>query len=211
MSKTNVRESTFISQKKTHQIYKAFDFAERIGTPLNYYVVLHLQDTVEQASGTAFRKILSKFRDWHWNKYRILRYNYSPPLSYVYTHENPNNNPHVNWVVHIPEGWEIEFQEKLIGWVTKVQGKPNSVQLQCKPVDMTNYKSLASYIVKGCDPEHAERFFLDTKEWYHEKAYQGVIYGQRAGFSRALGPTAQKKLSFNAREYRRSKGYSAVL
>lgn len=196
-----MHESYFIRKPVTQRIFNAFDYAESMGKPLNYYVVIHLNDFIGKAAYTAIRELFTKYRRWLEHKRRIGVTN-CPPL-YVFTQENPNKNPHLNWCLHIPEELKQEFEAKLIVWISKVEGEPDYHKVRLSEIDHTRYKLLAKYILKGTDPEFIDKFYL--RGFYDSKGPQGPVFGCRAGSSRALGVAAIKRAEFVPTAYRHSK------
>jgi len=159
-----------------------------------------LNDTIQQASSTAFKKILHKYSAWlaYKRKKGVIQ---CPPI-YTFSHENPRNNPHVNWCLHIPDAIIDEFNVKLPRWIASVQGQLVGDGISNESGDTLNnqklksdgYNTVAKYIIKGIDPDFINHFGL--RALHDRKGPQGIIYGQRAGFSRSLGPTAMKRGHF---------------
>ena len=166
----------------------------------SYYCVINLEDPEHQSANTGFSRIRSKYGDWFRRKTK--KYNLDYKSTYVYSFENPNNNIHVNWCLHIPDELEAEFLEKLSIWVEKVQGTPNDTTIYTEKIvyGVDAYKATANYIMKGGDPEYGALYFLDQLQ--EEHGDQGKVYGKRAGFSISIGVTAQKRAKFNARKYK---------
>lgn len=192
-------ESEYIRKRQVQNIYNAFDYAEYKEIPFNYYCVFHLGDTIAQASDTAFKKIMTKYRRWLSYKRKTNQTDCIP--AYVFTHENPNNNPHVNWCVHIPPNLRDEFIEKLPIWIAGVQGELEDHTLSSELIRQGGNRTIRYYITKGVDPEYIDYF--NMRERYDANGPQGTIYGQRAGFSRCLGPKAIKDDEFDPRAYHR--------
>ena len=201
MTKTKpggARSTHHINHKVTQSAFRAFDYAGEAGHPLNWYVVINLRDETAQAAATAFGKILHKFRDWLTNKRKTVLG--CPGPIYVYAFENPSGeHVHVNWVVHIPPGWEREFDKKLRGWIRKVQGPAEPYDLSIQPINQRYAKKLAKYVLKGTDPRYVDHFHLRD-----EHKPQGEVWGKRAGISQAIGRKARKKAGFHPgkRSYR---------
>lgn len=192
--------STSINRKTAGKVFNAWDFAEALERPINYFCVIHLKDPFSQSANTAFAKIRRLFGDWLRGKSNKHDVKYHP--TYVYTFENPNNNIHVNWCLHIAPELEIEFLEKLPVWITKTQGLPLDTTIYTSKIEygIDSYKAVANYILKGVDPEFAEHFFLDQLQ--KQKGAQGAVFGKRAGFSQSIGTTAQRRAMFNAKHHR---------
>ncbi len=195
-------ESTFIRKRAAQNILNAFHFAEWLVKSFNVYVVINLNDTIAQSSTTAFTKILAKYRVWLEYK-RTKQIIHCPPL-YVFSHENPAaDNPHVNWCIYIPPSIIDEFNLKLPRWIAAVQGELESNTVKSQLITEDEYWDRAYYIIKGLDPDFIDHFGM--RYLCDQKGPQGVIYGQRAGFSRAMGPVAMKRKNFSPKLYYRMK------
>jgi hypothetical protein len=59
-----IGETHHVNRRVVQSGFRAFDFADAEGRPLNFYAVIHLRDTAERGAATAFRKLRHKFRDW---------------------------------------------------------------------------------------------------------------------------------------------------
>lgn len=188
MTRDGPRVSAFINRRVTQSIFRAFDFGASIDMPPNRYVVINLRERPEAAAATIFQRVRHKFCDWL--NYRRRQGHDMPPPAYVFAFENTGSLPHVNWVLHVPNGFRAEFERKLPGWVRKAQGACGPFDVRCKPVTHTP-KSLAKYIVKGTDPAFVDHFYLSAVH-----APQGIVYGKRAGVSPALGKTARAQAGF---------------
>lgn len=199
-----MRENTFIRRKAADNIFRAFDYADDIGKALNLFVVIHLKDTPQQASDTAFKRICHKYREWL--RYRRKTYNEDCTPTFVYTHENPNNNPHVNWCLHIPETLISDFELALPKWIEKTQGDLDEFTLNIDYIEPSALKAPANYILKGIDPESVQNYF-GAYDHYLKAGEQGTIFGQRAGTSISLGKTARRRNGFCKHKYRQSKKY----
>lgn len=194
-------ETTNINRKAVQKIFNAWDFAESLHTPITHFVVIHLKDTISQSANTAFAKIRQEFCRKNSSVGRKSEH-FCPP-TYVYSFENPNNNIHVNWCIHVPKYLEIGFSVKVNNWVLKIQGTIQPHTIKIKKINPQAYKTIANYILKGCDPEYAEHFHLS--ELQSCKGPQGLTTGKRAGFSPSIGVTAQRNLSFDPKSYRRTR------
>lgn len=192
--------SQYINRKTVQKIFNAWDFAEFQGRPINHFCVINLQDEVSQSSNTCFTKIRRKYGAWLRRCSINEGQKYQP--TYVYTFENPNSNIHVNWCLHIPDNLENSFQSGLKRWVEKSQGPLNDTTICITKIryGVDSYKSVANYITKGVDPDYITHFHL--QDYQSDKGAQGTVWGKRAGFSQAIGVTAQRKVEFNAKAYR---------
>jgi len=196
-----MHESEHITKKHAQGILNSFNYAEYLGKAFNVYCVIHLNDTINQACDTAFKAILTKFRRWLEYQRRIGNTDCRP--YYAFTHENPDNNPHVNWCVHIAPDLQKDFFKKLRVWIEGVQGALEGHTLHAAAINPARYRTLSFYIIKGIDPEYVDYF--NFRERYERKGPQGLIFGQRAGVSRALGRKAMKRDNFDPITYYRAK------
>lgn len=188
-----VLETEHISRKTTQNIYRAFDYAKFRGIPFNLYIVLHLHEAESQIAATIFERVRHKYRDWL--AYQAKRFGHRLPPLYVYTFEAPDN-PHVNWVLRVPPFLVDQFLEKLPKWVAKVQGPIGPYDLNVSSVEPDKgYKSLANYMVKGCDPAFIEHFHLQALHDQH--GAQGTFWGRRAGVCPALNKTARDTAGYD--------------
>lgn len=194
------KTSTYINRKSVAKVFNAWDFSEFQGTPINYFCVINLQDPLEKCASTAFQEIRKKYADWL--RGRSKKYDCKFKPTYVYSFENPNNNIHVNWCLHIPDELEDEFLEKLPNWVEIVQGPSSDTTICTSKIEygVDSFKSTANYILKGIDPEFAEDYFLTKLQ--NTKGPQGDVFGKRAGFGPAIGVTAQKRAKFDPKKHR---------
>jgi hypothetical protein len=190
-------ESEWIRKRQAQNILNAHNFAHFLGVPLNEYSTILLKDTIQQSSTTAYKRIMAKYGSWvaYKRKTGIID---CPPI-YIFTHENPRDNPHVNICFHIPPAIYDDFKLKLPRWIEAVQGKLDCDTLKTQPIKKGDDTYVTKYIIKGIEPEYIDHFGL--RRLHDEKGPQGTIYGQRAGFSRSLGPTAIDKADFHPMRY----------
>ena len=179
-----MHKSNHLSKRVTQQIFNAFDFAKAKGTELTHFLVINLKDTIQQSAYTAVKKLFHKFGDWL--AYKRKKGHTTARPTYAYTLENPSDNIHLNWCVHIPTDLTEEFMEKIPKWMAKIQGSVDADTVWCSSINQSRYKSPANYMVKGTDPEFIEYFFL--RPLYDEKGPQGPVFGRRGGVSHSLGP-----------------------
>ena len=144
--------STHINRKAVQKVYNSWDFAEALERPINYYCVIHLDDTVSQSANTAFAKIRRLHGEWLRRRSKRDGFKYQP--TYVYSFENPDDNIHVNWCLHIPDTLEKDFIENLDRWVKNTQGPISDKNIFTTKIQygVDSYKSVANYILKGVDP-----------------------------------------------------------
>lgn len=195
------RCTQYIGRRVTQSIFRAFDYAAVIGTPINRYVVIHLNETDAACAATLFEAIRHKFRDWlNYHNKRAT----TPPVApaYIYVFENPEGErPHVNWGVHVPDHLLADFQKKLPRWIERVQGALSPFTYEEKPVGECWAKRLAKYVVKGTEPAFLDHFYL--RELHDEHGPQGEIWGKRAGVSPSLGHAARRSAKFRPSRNRR--------
>jgi hypothetical protein len=190
-NRSGYKATTHINRRVTQSIFRAFDYAAAIGSPLNLYVVVNLHETMAKCAATIFADIRHRFRDWLYYRRRKGCEN-TPRPAYIYALENPNDaHPHANWAIHIPPELEAEFRRKLPQWVMKAQGACGSHDCHVQPINQDYAKKLAKYIVKATDPAFIAHFHLAD-----EAADQGTIYGKRAGVSPSLGHAVRREANF---------------
>lgn len=194
---TFTHKSEWIRKRQAQNVLNACNFAHWSGAPLNAYITILLNDTIAQSSTTAFKLIMAKYNPWLAYRRKIGLVD-CPPI-YIFTHENPNDNPHVNICFHIPPVIIDEFNLKLPRWIEDVQGEIDCVTLKNQPIKCGEDMYVTKYIIKGIDPDYIDHFGL--RRLYKRNGPQGTIYGQRAGFSRSLGPVAMKKAGFHPMRY----------
>jgi hypothetical protein len=181
-----------ISRHASTNVLHAFDYAKFVGRPLNCYVVLSCD---EESSGKTAAQICQNVRDRYraWNINAAKRYgieSHSP--MYVQTIEDPDgDNPHANWILHIPEVLFSEFLRKVPQWLRKAQGSLRSRDVSVQRVDIETDKTLAKYIVKGVDSHYVDYFHLG--EFAED---QGVVEGRRTCVSPSIGRTARREAGF---------------
>lgn len=165
-------------------------------TPLNTYVVINLRHQAGEEATRVFEVIRHKYRDWLTYLRSKGTANVAP--TYVFAFENPEDLPHVNWVVHIPEGLEKEFARKLPRWVEKAQGVIEPYDISIKDVTIGTTSALANYILKGTQETHIDHFHLNGVY----EGSQGSVWGKRAGSSPSIGRTARNKAEFNRKHHK---------
>lgn len=184
-----MRSRSDIDHRQVRNILRAVTFAERQGRPLNLFVTLslgHSACSVDRASS-----VFERLRDNHFTKWlrdmahRKHEPRWLPPL-YVWSIENKPGFPNVHWLVHVPATLRADFERKLCVWLTRLAGPLDNSQ---RPIDVRSAPKpigAAKYLAKGIDPKYAKLYAIDAIP-------QGLIYGKRAGVSKALGPTAIAK------------------
>jgi hypothetical protein len=197
-----------ISRHATTNVLHAFDYAKSVGRPLNCYVVLSCD---EKSSGKTAAQICQGVRDryraWNINASKRRGIKCHPP-TYVQTIEDPNgDNPHANWITHMPEASFDEFLKKLPQWLKKEQGSLRLRDISVQRVDIETDKTLAKYVVKGADSHYVDYFHLE--EFAED---QGVIEGRRTCVSPSIGRTSRSTAGFIPKLHRNDwkKGYQPL-
>ena len=101
-------------------------------------------------------------------------------------------------MLHISPKNRSDFEKKLIKWVKVMAGIPQSDNLPegaLHVATVTNAEGKKLYMAKGIDPHYG-------KAWGIHPVDCGIVYGNRAGSSRSIGPAVWKPLK---RAYRASK------
>jgi len=168
-------------------MWKAMDFADRIGLSLNYALTLHLEAFVAHPAGSdtedrhAAYRLLQRFqsRARHWMERRGC------PLAAIWVREAEGSpKEHVHLAVHIPSSLVNSFGAMLPDWI----GATHPRAFLLKPVKPPGgLKGWFSYMVKGGDDlVHAE-YGVRRKDCRD----QGRIVGKRTGMTTAINSKAQ--------------------
>jgi hypothetical protein len=176
------RVSHHIKQPTVAAILNAVNLAREKGLPLNYMVTLNFSKT--NCPEEAVSEIFALLRDNHCTPY-LRRPQKRRGLdgvqhTYVWTLEN-HNGVHGHWLVHLPEGRDGLFMEKLPLWLEKVTGGvicPSAIDI--RPAH--NAVGAAKYMLKGINPIWASTYGIEASE-------QGRIVGKRGGTSRNVCKT----------------------
>jgi hypothetical protein len=189
-------QTNHLNRRTAENICHAFDFARYLRRPLNTYIVLNFRPDDKIAAGNIFRAIMRRYR--YWLKSRTTEL-FGTPIApmYVYTFENPNGQPHVNWVVHVPQTLKAELVEKFQGWTERSNTEFGDYDMHPQDVDPLTAKTLANYIIKGIDPTYVD--YLHLKDF---ASFQGQVWGRRATASPALSRAARKEAGFVAKRDR---------
>jgi len=196
---TNILRRGYTDQINRHtaeNICHAVDYAKYKNMPLNRYVVINFAVQRVLEPTTLFTSIRKKYRIWLKGAYRRMGQPALPPV-YVYTHENPDGHPHVNWMVHVPPSLHAEFERKLESWVRKVLGAARPFDISNQAIDPFRDKRLTKYLIKGIDPA-----FIDYLHLQEVAMPQGRIFGRRATASPAISRKARKDAGFVPRLHR---------
>jgi hypothetical protein len=135
-----LRQSSHINRRVTQSVFRAFDYALEIGSPLNLYIVINLHETMKVSAAAVFEAIRHKYRDWLNYRTKKRSLGIVPPM-YIYAMENPSGtHPHVNWALHVPDDLRAEFEAKLPRWIEKAQGK-------CGPSDCVVQGGTSRFVI----------------------------------------------------------------
>ncbi|WHA41925.1 hypothetical protein [Agrobacterium larrymoorei] len=184
----------YLNYNTASNILHAFDFAKSIAMPLNFMITINFYDDVDATE--KFKVIRKLYREWISAKRKTtVTASYLNPWVYVF--ENPHQNNHVHWVVHIEKQYRSELRLKIKEWVAQnsIETKKNQVDFQ--DINIFEDKVVANYLVKGVNYDACVRLNLQ-----HYKKYQGFVKGQRARVAICIGRTARKRANFNPRRDR---------
>lgn len=161
----------YISRKAAQNIFRAFDFSKALNIPLNTSVTINLSETDAKSAATIVKGIGQRYRRWMRYRYKLEPCEERKPR-WAQVFENPaNDNPHVHWILHIPEDLYADFQRKLPRWVNAEQ-EQRPFDINIDRVVPGTEKNLANYINKGVDPDFITHFHLDRIA-----SDQGEVYG----------------------------------
>jgi hypothetical protein len=187
-SGARTRVSQHINRKPASNIYHAIRIAEAIGASLNTYVTINFTETdcaPETASFRWQRLRRHFFAPWARRPPRRLKRR-ADKCAYVWTLENSGALA-LHWLVHIPPDRLTEFKSCLPAWLANVGARPlhtSTIDINDKPYSM---RGLGRYILKGINPVYAPTLGIEHRP-------QGLVHGQRSGFSRSLGPSVKAAL-----------------
>lgn len=186
-SKCSMRANTALN------IFRAVDFSKYLGLPLNNLVTITFDNQSKHHSNIVFSKIRTSINRWLKRAgEKNQKYKHKP--AWVFAFESKPTRLHVHWMIHINKDLNQTFITKVSKLLEKHQGFAlKTGQLDFQPVNPFEDKTIANYICKGIHPKFVSFFHLQKRA-----SFQGFIGWQRARVSQCLGPTAIKKLSFNA-------------
>jgi hypothetical protein len=179
-----MKPSTSIRPRQTREILRAGRHAWRLERGFNRFVVItfHCPLNDELKPHRQFRAIRTKAASWLYYK---RRERFMDPLTDVRTWEHVGDRYHVNWALHVPSGYEAEFEEKLPIWIEKVLGAEMADETyQVREVYHLN--GLLKYMLKGTQGGHAHRFGIRPTP-------QGEVWGRRAVAANCLGRAARAR------------------
>jgi hypothetical protein len=148
------KASKFITNRQASNLMEAFEFAERIGRPLNVSVDIYwLMFSGNVDDRTRFSRAQERWSKW------TARHNF--PLTMIWTREiGKHGSLHTHVLLHVPP-WLMEdrkFYHKFHCELERSferEGGPNHEQaIKVQPAPTARAKLL--YILKGLDPQAAE-------------------------------------------------------
>jgi hypothetical protein len=162
------------------------------GKLFNTYVCINFSDlsVPEENVAGKFKAIRARITRW----WRYQRNKGRPELGEilgVYSHANPDNIRHVDWVLHVPVSLKKEFDEALRKVMRRVLST-NELGLEPHIKPISNAPGLMKYILKGIDPQYAAHFHIRHQN-------EGFVSGRRTGVSRAASYAARKASGWTRR------------
>lgn len=178
--------SSHLRGRQCANLLNATNLAARLDRPLTHFVTLTIgaPDPFGECSSEQFARLRDNYFCPWWR--RTAADGGRPPV-FVWAIENAGGVIAVHWLVRLPPSHLKQFEERLPLWLCKVTSKPfepGSVHIRPAHTPV----GAAKYMLKGADPASAERYGV-------RPVFQGRVRGKRSGVSRALGPTARKRLT----------------
>ncbi len=178
MKTSYIHSTNHLSKTQVEKLFKAGEKAFELDCPLSRFITIHFDDYADQKRPQKFIvEFLSHARKW------LKRRNI--PVAYLYTLENGKiKGLHAHLLIHIPNGYQIEFKRAMAGWLPfevkkpKVKFKGIQYPLYDKLTPFNGCYGTLQYICKGVDPK-------DTTYGIKPK-YQRKIMGRRWGISELL-------------------------
>ena len=178
-----IHTTNYLSKIQVESLFKAGEKAFEMNCPLNRFITIHNNDFADPKRPQKFIvELLNHVRKW------LRRRNF--PVAYLYTLEKGKiKGIHVHLLIHIPNGYQIEFKRAMAKWLPFEVKKP---KVTFKSIQYPTYGKLSQlngcygilrYICKGVDPKDPTHGI--------EPKYQGNIMGRRWGTSQLLR-TARK-------------------
>lgn len=187
-----MRQSDCINLKPAINLKHAIRNAKNLGLPLTHFVTINF--TLTHGGPGIASSAFEKLRDNYFNKWvrrpsRLSGLSPSAP-AYAWVFENPDDVLNLHWIVHVPNGRQLDFEGKLPAWLERVTGGAfTDKALHVRLVDDPGLAAL--YMLKGADARYAE-----LCRFRHEP--QGWFIGNRSGISRSLNRTARKRAGIKA-------------
>lgn len=181
MSET--KPSYYIRPRMALEVLRAGAHAWKLQRTLNRFVVITFDCPLgdELRPQRLFREIRRKAVTWLYYKRRTR---FMDPLTDVRTWEHVGDRYHVNWALHVPPGYEDEFETKLSVWIEKVMGTASREDYWVG--EAYHAKGLIRYMLKGTDPAYAPRAEI-------RPSFQGEVWGRRAAVATCLGRAARAR------------------
>jgi hypothetical protein len=188
------RTSFSLTALQVTNIKAAVHHSQVIGLPLNRMVTVHWQsagitlESMAKATGH-FIDLLSK---------AIMRH--GGRTAWIWVHENGSGKGgHCHLLVHVPPDLAELISRSQRSWLRRITGKPyKSRVILSKPIGgrlrletgnpalhAHNLDTALGYLLKGADPEMADRLELTRQE------PGGHVIGKRCGVSQNIGPKAR--------------------
>ena len=181
------KPTRYINRKQAARGFHAVRFAGEMDRPMNLFITINLTrlgiDRLEAVK--FFQNLWGRVSRWY--SYQRNRDRPFGAFAAVAVHECPLGGPHhVHWVMHVPEdSSDSEILDVIYNRLRKLTGLAyveGAVHLR----DVPTPGSLAKYLMKGMDPNHAANYFVRFVD-------QGLVFGRRTTVSRAIGPAARKR------------------
>ena len=178
-----------IGIKPALNVLHGLRYARETGRAPNLFVTVNLSKmgVTSDDAGAFFSTFRAKVRR-AWKHQREGRGLDIGQLDDVVAHENPSGNPHVHWVVRVPDALRPWF-EKRISTFLKKMAETDDLGTALEIRDVYALGGLAKYILKGIVAEAGSHFYIDPQD-------QGVVIGRRTLVSRSLGQTARKSAAW---------------
>ena len=197
LSPAQARISQHINRKPASNIYHAPRIAQIIGANLNTFVTINFTETdcpPELVSARWQRLRARFFAPWIRRPPRRLR-RLPDICAYVWTLEN-RGAVALHWLVHVPPDRLADFKTRISLWLKAVGIKTlyeNAIDIND---NLYSARGLVLYMLKGTNPIYAPGLGVNPSP-------QGLVYGQRSGFSESLGPSKKAALREAGRYPRR--------
>jgi hypothetical protein len=189
------RASVSLSEKQVANVKAAVAHAERIGLPLNRMMTVHWEasgvplEAMAKATGR-FTDFLSKALTRHGSR-----------TAWAWVHENgESKGGHCHLLLHVPPSLVGYVARRQRSWLKRITGRPYKKRsIFSRPVGgllglevgnpelhAINLGAALNYLIKGVDPQLADRLGLDRVE------SGGRVIGKRCGTSQNIGNKARK-------------------
>lgn len=191
------RVSNGLSAKQIERLIASYMFAKKIDLPLNRFITIHWQ-----AAGIALADMPAA-TGRYLDLMRKCLARHGTNTAWLWVHENgEGKGGHCHILAHIPAKLVSRLSKLERSWIKRISGKPYKAKvIKSKPIGgrlaleinnlelaSANSKAVLAYMLKGANPEAANKWQLERKE------AGGPIIGKRCGFSQNIGAKAQAKL-----------------